>query len=341
MASLLLLSLLCAGLLIPSTPAIAQGEVPSFSDVPPDHPTYPAVEYLKSTGVLQGYADGTFRPDAKVNRAEATKVIVAPRATTDALAKFTQTVFDDVPSDAWYLPYVEMARQVFGFIDGPPKKISFNGERPVIKAEFLKMVLIANSIDITAFSEIRLPLSSDVTNPDEWFYPYVRYSISASMTAVTEEGLLSPGRELTRGDVALLLYRFLMYQENRRTQALLSESEGEILRILDALGNNDIAEAEYASARALVAARGAHASRPDTPLVQSALKITEAFRTLVRAYRAGLNLEFDMVITLTGQAWDLAEQGRIISPEMQSIAERVQQSAHTMADSARELKGQQ
>src|SRR3989344_8997908 len=55
----------------------------SFLDVSPLHPAYPAVEYLKSTGVLQGYADGTFRPDAKVNRAEATKIIVAPRVTAE------------------------------------------------------------------------------------------------------------------------------------------------------------------------------------------------------------------------------------------------------------------
>src|SRR3989338_7510254 len=108
-ASFLLLSSLCAGLVLFPLAPNAQMEGQSFSDVQADHPAFPAIEYLKSIGVLQGYQDGTFKPEKKVNRAEATKIIVAPRATADALVKFTQTVFDDIPSTAWYLPYVEIS----------------------------------------------------------------------------------------------------------------------------------------------------------------------------------------------------------------------------------------
>ncbi len=332
-----------------SPPAFAQQ---SFTDVPQDHPAYAAIEHLKSIGVLQGYPDPkalgaplrggdpsgrTFQPDRTVNRAEATKIIVAPRATADALATFTTSPFMDVPEGVWYLPYAEMGRQVFGFLDGPPKRMKFEGERGVQKVEFLKMLLTTYQVDTSAFSEITLPLARDVTDANAWYYPHLRYSLTASMTMVGNDGLLSPAKPLTRGEVALLLYRFLMYRENRRTQALLSEAEQEIVRILDALGKNDILQAEYASARALLASRGAHASRPDTPLVKAALKVTEAFRTLVRAYRAGLNKDFNMVIELTKQAWTLSNQALEYSADMGPIVEQLQASAHAMAESARSL----
>jgi len=319
---------------------VAFAQQSSFSDVPSDSEISPAVEYLKAAGIISGYDDGTFRPNQKVNRAEAVKIIVAPLLTDEQLAQATSTVYNDVPADAWYLPYIEWARQAFKILDGPPKKPAFNGTQPVIKVEFLKMLELANGVDPNSFSEVKLPLADDVTNTDEWFYPYIRYAMTSSMIMIGEDGKLNPAAQLTRGDVALLMFRFLMYKDNRRTQALLSETEQEIVIVLNSLESNNITQAEYASARGLLAARGAHASRPDTGVVKGALKISEAFRALVRAYRAGLNLELDEVIRLAGDAWNLAEQAKSMSTDVEAISTQVQASAKTMADSARELKAQ-
>lgn len=49
-----------------------------FSDVPKGHYAYEAIGYLRERKILLGYADGTFRPDQRVNRAEALKIIVSP-----------------------------------------------------------------------------------------------------------------------------------------------------------------------------------------------------------------------------------------------------------------------
>ncbi len=48
----------------PFTPPVT----PSFSDVPASHPFYTEIEWLASTGVAAGYADGSFRPTVKVTR---------------------------------------------------------------------------------------------------------------------------------------------------------------------------------------------------------------------------------------------------------------------------------
>ena len=43
-------------------------ELPSFSDVPASHPFYDEITWLASEGITRGYADGTFRGTAPVNR---------------------------------------------------------------------------------------------------------------------------------------------------------------------------------------------------------------------------------------------------------------------------------
>lgn len=150
---------------------------------------------------------------------------------------------------------------------------------------------------------------------------------------------LSPARELSRGDVALIMHRFLMFQEKRRTQALLSEAESEIGRILDALGRNDVAAAGRAATRSILAARGAHLQRPDEAVVRGAVKISEAFQELVRGYQAGLAQDFNATIVHAKRAWNLAEEAKKINPDTSAIIDQVQQTAGKMANDARELGG--
>lgn len=50
-------------------------EESSFSDVSPDAWYHPWLESAKANGVIQGYPDGTFRPETPVNRAEAATII--------------------------------------------------------------------------------------------------------------------------------------------------------------------------------------------------------------------------------------------------------------------------
>ena len=314
---------------------VSQSHAQSFSDVSESHPAYEAIEALKDAGVLQGYDDGTFKPSKSVNRAEAVKMIAAPLLTVDLLAQAKTTVYDDVPEGVWYLPYIEWARQVFEFIDGPPKKTSFYGGNTVILVEFLKMLQLANGVDPNNFNaEVRLPLANDVTNVDEWYYPYMRYALSASMLSVDEEVRLYPGKNLTRADTAMLLYHFLLYQRQGRTQELLNQTESNIGITLQAWGQGLPSEAEYASARALLTARGAHVNKPDDPVTNSALTVATAFRSLVRGYRAGIDKDYAEAERLAGEAWDLADQVEV------PIAEQIRTLSKTMAESARELLAQ-
>ncbi len=322
-----------------AAPLSAFAQTSSFKDVPTSHPASAAIEYLKEKNIISGYPDGTFKPEAKVNRAEALKIIVAPYVTPEILATASSTVYVDVPTGSWFLPYVEAARQILGIIDGPPKATNFNPTRNVNKAEFIKMLLIANKVDpTTTLGEIRGGLATDVTNPDEWFYPHMRFAVAASMTMVGEDGALNPGQELTRGQVALLLYRLEMFKQGRRTQALLTEAETEIINVLSLFEKKDIVNAEYAATRSTVAARGALISAPDEAIVKGAVKISEGFQALVQSYKAGLSGNLDGAIALSGTAWNSAAKAMEFSPGLNEVALQMQKIAKTIADDARALK---
>ncbi len=68
-----------------------------FSDVNPDAWFAPYVCAAKTRGIIQGYPDGTFKPDTAVNFAEAIKMV---------LSAYGEDVSEGT-GEAWYLPYAE------------------------------------------------------------------------------------------------------------------------------------------------------------------------------------------------------------------------------------------
>ncbi len=325
------------GLLLSPTGALAAA--PSFPDVPNDHPAHEAVEYLKAKSILSGYPDGTFRPDEIVNRAAAVKVIVSSQDGLPNLNDREETAFNDIPTDAWYLPYVEWARVQLEIIDGPPKKTAFEGGRAVTRAEFLKMFLLAEGADpTTAFSEINGPLSADVTNPKDWFYPYMRYAIVSSMTQVSSKGNLNPNMDLDRGSMAVLMYRYFLYEDGKRVKDLLANADTDGGRVISWLEKASPEPATQAATRATLAARGALQSSPDEPIVKGAVKITEALELIVQAYRTAASGKYDDVIAKCKKAWDLGAAAEEFSPTLAPQAEQVQLISTSLADQARKLK---
>ncbi|MEK7218248.1 MAG: S-layer homology domain-containing protein [Patescibacteria group bacterium] len=333
-------ALLCALFLLLSLPiVVGTAAAQSFSDLSKNDAYYDAVEELKRRGIVSGFLDGTFRPGSKVTRAEALKMILSAKGVAqDDVSKFSTTQFTDVPRGAWFLPYAEWALKELALIDGPPKALELHPYRSVNKAEFLKILLLSQGLDASRNADVRLPLTVDVTETDAWYYPFVRNALFSATTAPGKNGYLSPSRELTRGDVALLIHRFLLYKEGRRTQDLLAQVEAEALSVVSALNGKNVRAAEFASARALLYARGAKNIVPDETIVQAALKVTEGYRALVRGYRAQTEKTYDNALKLYQDAWNIGKDAVAISPSVKTYATGIQKSAQQLAEETRALK---
>ena len=97
-------------MMVLATTGILDDQLPktqSFPDVSWEDWYYPYVETAKLTGLIDGYADGFFRPERQVIRAEAVKIIVNGLGIPKSVDPPVN--FRDYPNDAWFHIYVASA----------------------------------------------------------------------------------------------------------------------------------------------------------------------------------------------------------------------------------------
>ena len=259
-----------------ATPAFAE----SFLDVKQGSEIYDAVEDLKVRDVITGRPDGTFGPDDFVNRAEAITIVVRAVANAKNLPPLDHC-FPDVYGNDWYVKPVCYAKDL-GWVSGYPDG-TFQPVRTVSKAEFIKILLSAYGIDTDPLAIFDAPLSPD-TDIATWYMPHMKYALASSMTSADSFGHLNPSLALTRGQVALLLHRFLLYREGGRAQALLTNAEKDIRRAFLALDAREIQNVQFAARRAQVISWGASVRLPNSTIVQATGSLSELIETLAHAF---------------------------------------------------------
>lgn len=326
---------LATSILVAVLPGVSYAAGGQFTDLTKDSPILPAATYLVEKGIMQSAP--LFKPNDKVTRAQAAKVLVAALVKPEELSKITTSSFTDVPAGQWFTSYAEAAR-LMGIVDSVP---TFNPNKVVTKAAFLKMLLTSRKLDYKGtVADLKSPLASDVRDPNDWSFPVMRYAFAVSTIDAKKDGSLQPGAELTRGEMALIYYRLDKFLAGQRTQALLSETETEVSNTLQMLTDKNIEQAEWAVARAVLAARGALIARPAEPLVKAAVKVAEGFQSLVVGYKAGVSGDLDGAITSAKNAYTLADKAKTFSPGLSSLTSQMQTIAKNMAEEARKAKVQ-
>lgn len=90
-----------------------EGKLPktSFTDVSKDHWAIDEIKLIEYAGWIEGYPDGTFRPDATITRAEAITIInrMLERAVEDSDMLEGMLTFIDCPTNEWFYEAVQEA----------------------------------------------------------------------------------------------------------------------------------------------------------------------------------------------------------------------------------------
>lgn len=137
------------------TPTLANA---AFTDVPSDHAYAAAITWAQEEGIVEGYTDGTFKPEATINRAEFLKILLDPvTAVCRALYNYS-----DVDFSAWYGDYIQAAScqdLAKGYADG-----SFKPANTINFAEAAKIIVKYHSQ-----GEIKQDAGED------WYYPFTYY----------------------------------------------------------------------------------------------------------------------------------------------------------------------
>ena len=139
----------------------------NYADCSPDLWCNNAISTLTRMGIIEGFEDGTFRPNARITRAQFAKIAVGFFETTkEDYAGF----FTDVNIGAWYTEYVEAAAHVGlieGFGDG-----TFRPDTNITRAQ--ACVIVNRALGRKPDEEHLLNDDEMLTwpdnNPDDWFY---------------------------------------------------------------------------------------------------------------------------------------------------------------------------
>jgi uncharacterized secreted protein with C-terminal beta-propeller domain len=157
----------------------------TFSDVEDMNPYAVPIYYLKDLNIVGGYSDGTFKPEANVNRAEFLKIMMEATNETPEGSR----CYGDV-KDQWFASYVCKAKKL-GYVSGyknglfkPDQSISFS-EASKMVANILKLDVVEGEFDT-------------------WFHPYV--SALSDVKAIPAT-VTSFDQNLTRAEMADMIWR--------------------------------------------------------------------------------------------------------------------------------------
>jgi len=168
--------------------AVAPVWAADFNDVPESHPYYDAIQSLVVRGVINGYADGTFKPDATITRAEFCKMVIfALNLGSVAEGEVTETGFPDVATNHWAASNIKVAYDmgiINGFDDG-----TFKPEENVTFEQSVKMVVCAASDKLKQMADANGGYPEGYLRVAQG-YQFLR-NISASNTAPAPRGVIA------------------------------------------------------------------------------------------------------------------------------------------------------
>jgi hypothetical protein len=171
----------------------------SFDDVPEGYWAKMPIENTGTVGLVEGYPDGTFRPDRALTRAELATLMVRAKGLKlpDRQAK---RVFRDVKPTFWAAKYIEVAKRE-GLIKGYPDR-TFRPNNKINKAEGI--AVLARFENLKVASEVFEKPYWDVAI-NHWAAKYVQAAKEAGMLKYVKRNYLKPKAALPRSEAVEML----------------------------------------------------------------------------------------------------------------------------------------
>jgi hypothetical protein len=177
----------------------------SFTDIA-GHWAQKYIETAKSLNYIGGYADGSFRPDQPINRAEVAKIVALWKNKDIESTTCAKAVFSDVFCAAWYaksINYLALEKITGGYEDG-----TFKPSNEITRAEALKMVLYAKGLQNTDVTGYVNPFS-DVISTD-WYLKIVLIANKLGIAKGYEDGTFGPNKSITRAEFTKIFVETLI-----------------------------------------------------------------------------------------------------------------------------------
>lgn len=189
-------------------PPMVMAQNSRFNDVSPNYWAANFINPLVQKGVIAGFPDGTFKPDAPVTRAQFAAMVQKALPKNQVRSAIN---FNDVPNNYWATNAINNAYRM-GFLSGYPGQI-FRPEQNIPREQVL--VSLANGLNYNPNRDVNNTLN--LFNDSNSISNFARSPVAAA----TEKNLvvnnpslqqLNPVRNATRAEVAAFIYQALVSQ---------------------------------------------------------------------------------------------------------------------------------
>lgn len=167
-----------------------------FTDIPVGYTYEKELAYLTDNKIINGYSDGSFRPNQSLSREHAALIL------SKVLQLDTSTIenpnFADVPTThAYYKEIAALANA--GIISGANG--NFNPKGTLTRAQMAKMISLGFELTDGAAKDF-----SDVSK-DDWYYEHVQKMAAHNITTGYADGTFKPTTAITRMHFGLFVYK--------------------------------------------------------------------------------------------------------------------------------------
>ena len=196
-----------------STELIMEGAV-TFSDIKDDDWEQPYVNELTEKRVLNGYEDGTFRPNAFVTRSEFAKMMYLALQ-LDKTYDYSGVIVDqpffvDVLTENWDYMYVKYVGKYMTGFKGPDGNVYFRGDEDAVREDMAVALVKAMGLDN---EDVDLNELTSIFSDYETISPnvrkYVLIAYKQNLINGYPDGTFGAQKSITRAETAALLIKVM------------------------------------------------------------------------------------------------------------------------------------
>ncbi len=180
----------------------------NFSDLKSSHWAYDTIILMQQKGYLNGYEDGTFKPDAEVTREEFAQMVL--KAAPDKTVNVEQIEnYFDVPSTRWSYKAVQLVgHSIKETSDG---YVYFYPQKPIERQEVAK--ILSDFFDYKGEEVTEIKKFRDYDSIKEEYAVAVNNVYNANLMKGMSDDEFSPESSLNRAQAATLISRMIKIDE--------------------------------------------------------------------------------------------------------------------------------
>ncbi len=194
----------------------------SFSDID-GHWAENVIEEMSKEGILNGFEDGTFKPNERITREQFAKILVE---SLKVESKNTDGNYVDIENDRWSRDYINRAKDFMGDYWIDDNKY-FKPTESAVREDVAVAVVKACGLENDAPEYALLNRFTDKDKITDNLKPYIAIAIKHEIMQ-GKGGYFDPQENLTRAEVCQIMYNVNKKIKNDGFKVLVSTDENEI-----------------------------------------------------------------------------------------------------------------